>query len=278
MADEPIAPAPVAPAPAPEPAPAPAPNPAPESPQPAAPTEQPAPEAPATEQPAEQPAATEPTEGGAKPHTDEPSLLEGAEKPKEGEKPGDKPAEVKPGEVPPDAYQFQPYTLPEGFSAEADKIKGFNEVLAKPDINLQERGQALIDMHVAELTKYAEHLSQEQHRVFADTRKMWRDQVKGDAELGGSGFETSMKAIARMRDMFVPPDRRGPFNDFLRITGAGDHPEFLRMLNNAARLFDEPAPPPPTYKPPPDIGRAPRGQGRRGSVLYENSPNMVRRG
>jgi hypothetical protein len=101
--------------------------------------------------------------------------------------------------------------------------------------------------------------------------------VKADAEIGGAGFNTAMTAVAKMRDLFLSSARPGTdkyendaaeFNDFLRITGAGDHPAFLRFLNNVARRFDEPIAPSIPYKPPPDIGQRPNGAGNRRNAMY----------
>ena len=125
--------------------------------------------------------------------------------------------------------------------------------------------QPLIDLHNEAMTKYAEKMSQDQHKVWNDTRKDWRTQVMADPVIGGSGFETSMNAIGRMRDMFVAPDRAAAFENFLRITGAGDHPEFLHMMRNVARKFDEPGLPPTGANPPPNNGKPP-GRGR----LYDH--------
>ena len=46
---------------------------------------------------------------------------------------------------------------------------------------------------------------------------------------------------------------------FAAMTGAGDHPLFLKLLHRAARYVDEPGLPPPSPKPPPGNGRAPSG-------------------
>ena len=92
-----------------------------------------------------------------------------------------------------------------------------------------------------------------------------------------------MGAIARMRDMLVSTAKPGTdqykadhqeLEQFLRVTGAGDHPVFLKMLHNAARWFDEPQAKdlPDNPRPPPNNGRAP-GRGR--AALYDH-PSSVK--
>ena len=79
-----------------------------------------------------------------------------------------------------------------------------------------------------------------------------------DPILGGSGHQTAMGAIARMRDRFVAEADRPAFETFLRVTGAGDHPQFLKLLHNVSRAYDEPALPPPNPKPTPTNGQPPK--------------------
>jgi hypothetical protein len=273
-----------------------------------------APEAPAV---VEQPAVEAPAEP-AKPATvaETPSLLEEARgpdgksavvegekaaeeaKPAEGEKPkeeksADKPAEAadaakaeadKPKEeaapvvepLPKVDYKFE---LPENVTLPDERkteMFGLLDGFRADPSNLQ----PLIDFHVAEVNRQAAHLEQQQHDVFNDTRKTWRDEIKADPEMGGSGFQTTTGAVARMRDLLVSQhpvgspeyDRQAKeANEFFRITGAGDHPVMWRIMHNAARWLDE-AKPLAT-----DIAPAPTGRqpGSKRALMYNHptSPN-----
>lgn len=220
--------------------------------------------------------AAEPVAAPVEPvaHTETPSLLEtaGAEPPK----PGDpaKPADTAPPAIDPaapPAHVYEAFTMPDGITPDATKIEAFTAVLGK-NAGTQEFGQELVNLHTQAMADYGVHLAAEQHRAFADTRKQWQTEIKSDERLGGASFETTSRAVARMRDMFVPEADRAGFNDFLRITGAGDHPAFWRLLANAARHFDEPSTPQPNPRPPPDIGR----KNGRGSI-YDH-PTSAGRG
>lgn len=217
----------------------------------ATPEAAPAAEVPATETPAE------PEKPAAFAHTDTATLLE--EIGKEGTEAA--PTAPAPVEVP-TSYDLK---LPDGLTVDEGRMAAYTELLGQHHV-AAEVAQPLLDMHVGAMTQYADYLREEQHRVFAETRRNWRDQVKGDEELGGSGFETSLKAVARMRDLLVPEPRRAAFDDMLRVTGVGDHPEFLRLFQAAARIFDEP--PAPTSAPRPSPGAMPT-PGRRG-VMYDH--------
>ena len=91
-----------------------------------------------------------------------------------------------------------------------------------------------------------------------------------DDEIGGPGHQTAMAAIARVRDYGVPEKDRQSFDQMLRVTGAGDHPAFLRMMHNLARWVDEPQAmeAPTDIKPPKDIGKDPNRRGR--DLLYDH--------
>src|SRR5579864_987075 len=195
----------------------------------------------------------------------EPSLLEkfDKEKPQEqpGEaKPGDQPKPVEPAPAQPAApvpVNYE-YTLPETLkmddSLKGDVHKAFDAFRADP----AKGAQGLIDQHAKTMLDYATFLSNEQHRIFNETRRSWVNEVMSDPQLGGSGHRTAMGAIARMRDQFVPEADRPAFEQFLRVTGAGDHPQFLKLLHNVSRFYDEPPLPPPNPKPTPTNGLPPK--------------------
>ena len=275
--DEPIAPAPLPDAAVTAPVVA-----APEPAAPAAPSPEPAAPVVADAKPVE--GDVKPADDGAvKPHTDEPTLLETVtDKPADktdakpaDEKTGEKPPETKPVEVKPEdakpgdkpaevvveakplVYEFK---LPETIKANPEKMGAYTGILQKHNI-APEVGQELIDLHANAMQRFAEQTLDNQHRTFADTRKGWRTQAMADEEIGGAGHETAMGAVARMRDLLIPQTDRNAFDYFLRITVAGDHPMFLKMIHRASRFFDEPLLPPPGAKPSPSNGQRP---GRRG--------------
>lgn len=246
------------------------------------PGSQPAPvtDAPAGDKPA--PVEGEKPADEPKPHTDEASLLETitgekkdeAKKPEDGAKPPEAP---KPEDgTPKPVFEFKPYTIPEGVKLDEGRFKELNDVLVNDKLDPQARGQELINLHTKEMQAYDRKLRTEQHEAFAHTRADWRKQAMGDEEIGGAGWETSKQMIGTAREHLVPRDREKAFNDFLRTTGAGDHPEFLRILRRAGSILSEPRAPSGDFKPPPDIGRAPnKASGRRG-VIYDHpsSSNM----
>ena len=295
MSDAPVNPNPIEPAvaaPPPGDAPAPVSSPPPAA-EPAPNSEAGGTSAPAVSgQPAPESAQPAPPPEPAAPHPAEvPTLLEGAGK-KDEPKAADKPAEKAAAEGAPkaEAAPVEPaapepikwdYKLPETIKASEKQLADFNgalEAIARPKEGEtpSQSAQRLLDMHNQAMTDYAEQTRRDQVSAFNETRKGWQKEVLADPMIGGAGHETAMRVIARMRDLFVSDSQPGSkeyaadekaLNDFLRITGAGDHPVFLKMLYRVGAKFDEPSIPAPGAKPSPNNGRAP---GRKG--LYANPP------
>lgn len=230
--------------------------------------------------------------------TDKPSLLETFDKdakpasepaPAPAKPDAAKPAEAKPGEeAKPPVAEAKPETaspieyalkVPETIKADDPRLNDFTATLREANLPAElgsTVGQKLLDMHAETMRQYAEGLAQEQHRVFNATRDGWQKDVLADAEIGGAGHVTAMRAIARARDYLVSDAAPGSkqyeadfkaHEDFMRITGAGDHPVYLKMLHHAARYVDEPQAEtiPSGIQPPPTNGKNPNKR-----VLYDH--------
>jgi len=236
----------------------------------------------------EQPKPAEPAKPEAKAgETAKPAEAKAAE----AAKPAEGTAEAKPAE-PPAPIEYK-YTVPETLTlddtSKGELHKALDDFRADPSQGVQK----IVDVGAKLMTDYATNLKtateKHQREVFAETNKNWHAAILADPELGGSGYQTTSAAVARMRDKLVPaamlaprqnPDgtpRMSEFQEFCRVTGAGNHPVFWHMLHNAARYLDEPQARniPTEIKPPADIGRNPNR--RRGAeILYDNprsSPN-----
>lgn len=209
--------------------------------------------------PAEKPVEAKPAEP-AKP------VAEPVTPPVEAAKPADGAIPPAPASAEPVAYE---YALPETIKLD-DATKGsFHTALDAFRADPAKGAQGLIDLHNTTMQQYADGLANEQVRVWNDTRRGWVTDVMADEELGGAGYQTTMGSIARMRDLLVPESRREAFESMLQTTGVGDHPEFLRLLHNAARIYDEAPMPPPGPRPPADIGKPP-GAGRLRNMYKSN--------
>lgn len=249
----------------------------------------PAPEAAAPEAAKPAPTLLQKFDAEQKAETDKPvEAKPDAEKPKEGAadvkpeaKPGEKPVEAKPeakpdGDKKPEEPKAEPaklepvayeYALPETLKMDDARKGELHAALDAFRADPSKGVQGLIDLHNKAGEELKAQVDQHQRDVWADTQKDWENRVLSDEEIGGNGHRTAMKNIAEMRDMFVPEKDRKDFEQFLEVTGAGNHPAFLRMLNNAHRLFGEPPMPPSEIKPSPNNGANPNA---RKGILYDH--------
>ena len=215
-----------------------------------------------------------------KPGLEKPSLLTETPKPevKVEAKPGEanpaaeaKPGEEKPAEgaVPevvaePPKPVYEAFKLPEGMKADDTLMAEFTDLLGTHKLT-QDQGQALIDLNSKAMTAYAtqfeKHYREEQWKQFNDLNAKWVSEIKADKEYGGSRFETSSVAAARVLDTLLTKKERAEFNQFLDTTGAGNNPWMFRILNRFSDWVNESSAPKAASKPAPTNGQEP-GQSR----------------
>lgn len=199
------------------------------------------------------------------------------DKPIEPDKPAETPAEpvVEPAaEAAPVAYEF---TLPEGFTAPPERLEAVKGLFREAGVS-PEHGQKLIDQYTDAVRELQANQYQSWQTSFKSMRDGWVEEVLADPQIGGSGHRTALTAAARARDMLMSgynADQKAEFDTFLRVTGAGDHPAFLRLLYSASRYFDEPSAPAAAQIPAPRNGARP---GARFTEMYDHPSSTRARG
>lgn len=228
----------------------------------------------AAEKPAEPAKAAEPAKPDAKVEpTKEPA------KPAEAAKPGEAVAETKPPEAPakPEPVEYK-YTLPETLKIDDARKTELHTAFDEFRTNPTEGSQKLIDLHNKAMTEYADQTRRDQFTTFNKTKAEKEVDWKADPEIGGAGYQTALRAIARTRDDFVSSAPAGSpkyqqdwkeFNEFLAFTGAGSWPAFGRILHNISGYVTERQADqnPVDIKPPKDIGKQP---GSFKDTMYDN--------
>ena len=179
----------------------------------------------------------------------------------EGEQPKIETAPVEAATLAPIEYK---YAVPEGFELN-DERKGemttaLDAFRADPT-NIQ----PLLDLAAKSTIEAVNKVRGDQVELFNNTLEDWEKQIMADPEIGGAGYETAKRAVARARNELVPAKDMPDFEHFLRVTGAGSHPAFWRMMHRAAAYIDEPRESPDHILPPKDIGKAPLGAKRQDS-------------
>lgn len=177
---------------------------------------------------------------------------------KEGD---EKKAEAKPGV--PEKYEFK---LPEGMELQEESAKQIDGMFREMGLT-QEHGQKLVDFYVEKLNEAVEAPS----KFYAEMRKGWVNELKADKDIGGKLPEVKV-GIGRMLNSLGDKSLVKSFNEAMDLTGAGDHPAFVKLFNKLAERLTEgghirPGNPNPAANP---TGR-PSGPGA--AAMYPNLPS-----
>ncbi len=179
--------------------------------------------------------------------------LLGAEK-KAEEKPAD---EVKPSEEPkaeeksvepekaPESPVYEPFTLPENVTFDAEKMGEFTKTLSEfettakvPHEEMQKLGQQMVDRHIAEMQRYTESLTHAWNKQKTD----WKDSFLKDPEFTNRTDTVVNAAIDAIGIYGGNEKQQGEFRKLMEDTGVGNHPAMIRMLSNMMLAKPEPKP------------------------------------
>lgn len=158
--------------------------------------------------------------------------------------------------------KYEEFKVPEGFTLDPEIAKEAGELFKGLNLS-QEGGQKLIDFYTAKTQEAAEA----PYKAYTDMRKEWRDQVAA-SDLGPKLAEVKT-TVSRALDSLGDPKLATEFREAMDLTGAGDHPAFIRVINKLAQMVTE-------GKPVAGQNPSPHGQGRQGAqpspaqALYPN--------
>lgn len=145
-------------------------------------------------------------------------------------------------------YKFE---WSEHVKPEAAKVEAWTG-LAREARMTPEAAQKAVGLFNDAANAFVADQQRKQIETWNDTRANWEKQIKADPMIGGAGSEHAQGVIARMRDEFLSDAKPGTpqydkdakeFETFLRVTGAGSHPVFHKMLYRVGGKFDEPRAP-----------------------------------
>ena len=177
--------------------------------------------------------------------------------------------------VVPDKYEFKApdnYTLnPTAYEA---AIPVFKELGLTND-----QAQKLVDLQI----KREIALAKAPQDAVETMRRDWRGKVEADADLkatvdknsGKTGMDAVKINIARTLSV-LPVDLQVEFKDAMNLTGAGDHPAFIKAFNKLAAFVTEGSH--VAGKGPSDLGQQKPGTNTRPSAAEAMYPGLARSG
>jgi antitoxin component of RelBE/YafQ-DinJ toxin-antitoxin module len=153
-------------------------------------------------------------------------------KPDGGEPPkpeGDKP-------VVPEKYEFK---APENYTIDAKLLETATPIFKELGLT-NDQAQKLVDIQVARELALAKGPAD----AYAATRADWQSKVKADPELQAavSGDKTGIDAVKLDIGRAIstlPADLQASFREAMDVTGAGDHPAFVKAMYKFAQAIGE---------------------------------------
>jgi hypothetical protein len=157
--------------------------------------------------------------------------------------------------------------VPDGYKLD-DAVAGeFSEIAKKMGLS-QARAQTLVDFYVA---KTQETFAQP-FKAWNDLQKQWASEAESHPELRGKIVQVKQE-MGRMLTSLGDPQLVSDFRKAMVLTGAGNHPAFVRVMAKLTAMFGE-------GKPVRAGGPSPHGQREPGkaptsaaAALYPNLPS-----
>lgn len=125
---------------------------------------------------------------------------------------------------------YADFELPEGVTIQ-DTLKDEFVAVAKENKLTQESAQKFISL----AAKHSQMILEQQQRLKDETAEKWVSEIKSDKVFGGEKFSETVERAIRARDKFGSP----AFVSFLKESGAGNHPELIKLLARVDKAMGE---------------------------------------
>lgn len=146
---------------------------------------------------------------------------------------GDKKTEVK--AVVPEKYEA--FKAPEGYEYDAKGLEEASTLFKELGLS-QEQGQKVMDVYAAKSLESAKDAGERGQKAYAEMRAGWQAEVKADPEIG-KNLPAVKATIGRALDCLGDPKLANDFKAVMDLTGAGDHPAFVKAFYKLAQSVVE---------------------------------------
>lgn len=133
----------------------------------------------------------------------------------------------------PEKYEFK---APEGFEIDPKTVDEITPIFK--ELGLPQAGaQKLVDFYAAKLKETAEA----PYKAYTDMRDGWRKENIANPELGDGKDNLRPEVRKATSDLInsLGPDLASKFREAMDLTGAGDHPAFVKAFTQFAKRFGE---------------------------------------
>lgn len=197
------------------------------------------PDAKADAKPESDKAAETPAPADAKKPESEAAKKDDAAKDAKAEGDGTAPAKEALAEAPP-ARTYEAFKVPDGLKLDDTKVKDFTTILENAELSHQERGQGLIDLFVKEMQDVQVARDQHQRDVFNQLQNGWKEELRGDPQVGGNRLDTALGRAKWVVEAFGG-DKKNVDSLLAQMsyTGMGNNVHMVRLLDNLAEILSE---------------------------------------
>lgn len=129
--------------------------------------------------------------------------------------------------------KYADFTIPEGFEINEEGLKEAQGVFKELNLS-QAAAQKILDLHAKHVSAVAEAAANE----VTTMREEWRKEVLADPVIGGKLKEVKA-TIGKAIDQHLGAEPGKAFREAMDLTGAGDHPAFIRGFYKFAQLITE---------------------------------------
>ena len=141
-----------------------------------------------------------------------------------------KKAGAKPAGAP---EKYEAFKVPEGFTLDEAVSKEAGDIFKNLGLD-QAQGQSLVDFYIAKTKEAAEA----PYNEYLKMREGWQNDVKADPEIG-SRLPQVKETVARALDSLGDAKLATDFRAAMDLTGAGDHPAFIKAFYKLAQQVTE---------------------------------------
>lgn len=130
----------------------------------------------------------------------------------------------------PEKYEFK---APEGYELDEKAIEAATPVFKELGLS-QEAAQKLVDLY----SNMSKETAEAPYKLWQDMNKKWADEVKADPQLGPR-LDQVKQNVSRALDSIGDPALTTAFKEAMDLTGAGNHPAFVKVIDRLAAHFIE---------------------------------------
>lgn len=130
-------------------------------------------------------------------------------------------------------------TIPDGLDAENEHFTTFLDTMNNQELSGTERAQAILDLQQQAFAEAGEAARTADQQTWDTLQEEWVGQLRADPDIGGDNLDANLGAIKEALTQVGATDATF---EALDLTGAGNHPEIVKLFHNLTKHMREQSP------------------------------------